>query len=363
MTQSTPLLAEHQRLGATMVPFGGWQMPLHYGSQIQEHKAVRENVGMFDVSHMCIVDLLGPGVRDYLRFLLVNDIDKIDHRGQAQYNALLNHHAGVIDDLIVYFIDVGHYRIISNAATHKTVLDWLNQHAKDFAVGIQERRDLGIIAIQGPKSLAVLQAIQSANHADLTAMLAPFEFAMEGQFFIARTGYTGENGYEWVLPHKQLVDTWHKLLTQGVTPCGLGARDTLRLEAGYNLSGQDMDVHTTPYESRMGWLVALTPSDREFIGRAALEMQKERGVERQLVGLVLEQPGVLRHHMPVYVGERQVGLITSGSFSPTLQAGIALARIHTPIPTHVEVLVRDKRLPCRVVKPPFCPLGNGSSNK
>lgn len=353
MTQSTPLLAEHQRLGATIVPFAGWSMPLHYGSQLKEHEAVRKRVGMFDVSHMTIIDLLGPGVRDFLRHLLANDIDKLTHRGQAQYSCLLNDHGGIIDDVIVYFMDVEHYRVISNAATRDKVMPWLNRYAEDFAVGIQERKDLGIIAIQGPDALSTITPLLTANQHDLTATLAPFEFAHEGNFFMARTGYTGELGYEWILPHKTLVDTWRKLSDAGVQACGLGARDTLRLEAGYNLSGQDMDETTTPYESRLGWVVALTPHDREFIGRAALELQQSQGIKRQLVGLVLEKPGVLRCHMQVFSGNHSIGQITSGSFSPHLQTGMALARLNTPVPADITVDIRGQHLPCRIVKPPF----------
>lgn len=356
MTQTTPLLQEHQRVGATIVPFAGWSMPLHYGSQLQEHQAVRQHVGMFDVSHMAIIDLLGPGVRDFLRYLLANDVDKLAHRGQAQYNCLLNDNGGIIDDVIIYFMDVEHYRMISNAGTREKVLSWLNRYVADFSVGIHERTDLGIIAIQGPDALKVITPLLTANQHDLTATLAPFEFAHEGNFFIARTGYTGEDGYEWILPHKALVDTWRKLSEAGVKACGLGARDTLRLEAGYNLSGQDINETTSPYESRMGWVVTLAEDDREFIGRAALELQQSQGVKRQLVGLVLESPGVLRSHMPIFTGEKRIGEITSGSFSPHLQAGIALARLNTPVPTEVTVEIRGQRLPCRIVKPPFTKL-------
>ncbi len=353
MTQVTPLLAEHQRLSATIVPFAGWSMPLHYGSQLKEHQAVRQHVGMFDVSHMTIIDLLGPGARDFLRYLLANDVDKLRHPGQAQYNCLLNDHGGIIDDVIVYFNDVEHYRIISNAATRDKVLPWLNHYVEGFAVGIQVRSDLGIIAIQGPDALNVITPLLTAAQLDLTATLAPFEFAHDGPFFISRTGYTGEDGYEWVLPHKALVETWQKLHEAGVPACGLGARDTLRLEAGYNLSGQDMDESTTPYESRMAWVVALEPADREFIGRAALELQRSQGINRALVGLVLESPGVLRSHMQVFKEDKRIGEITSGSFSPSLQAGIALARLVSPVPETVTVDVRGQHLACRVIRPPF----------
>lgn len=353
MTLATPLLAEHQKLGATIVPFAGWSMPLHYGSQLKEHEAVRTSVGMFDVSHMTIIDLLGPGARDFLRYMLANDIDKLKHPGQAQYNCLLNDHGGIIDDVIIYFMDVERYRMISNAATRDKVLPWLNRYAQDFSVGIQEHQDLGIIAIQGKDALASITPLLTAAQHDLAATIAPFEFAHVGHFFIARTGYTGEDGYEWILPHKMLVETWHKLIAAGVPACGLGARDTLRLEAGYNLSGQDMDENTTPYESRMSWVVALEPKTREFIGRAALEIQKSQGVKRELVGLILDAPGVLRSHMKIFTDTHQIGEITSGSFSPCLQQGIALTRLNTPVPDELTVEIRGQKLPCHVVKPPF----------
>lgn len=353
MSKKTPLYEKHLHAGAKMVDFGGWDMPLHYGSQLQEHHKVRQDAGVFDVSHMTIVDVLGTGARDYLRYLLANDVDRIQRRDKALYSCMLNHEGGVIDDLIVYFIDVEHYRVVTNASTREKDLAWMNEQAHGFSVGLHERNDLAMLAIQGPlarkKTLSVLSAVKM----DVASTLEPFECVITGSWFISCTGYTGEDGYEIMLPAREVGEFWEHLLTAGVAPCGLGARDTLRLEAGLNLYGADMNESTSPLESNLGWTVAWTPSDRLFIGRVALELQQRVGVPRQLVGLVMTEKGVLRAHQAVTLEGLGLGEITSGTYSPTLGYSVALARIPEGSFTAVTVDIRGKHIPVQVLKPPF----------
>lgn len=353
MTKHTILYEQHQQAGARLVDFAGWEMPLHYGSQLQEHHYVRQDAGMFDVSHMAVIDILGTGARDFLRYVLANDIDKLAHRGKALYSCMLNDDGGIIDDLIVYFLDVHYYRLVVNAATREKDLAWLNQQAHGFSIGIQERSDLAIIAVQGPNAHAKTLSVLPPHIMDGASTLGSFECIEIDNYLIARTGYTGEDGFEIILPAKKAVSLWQHLLAAGVHPCGLGARDTLRLEAGLNLYGTDMDENTTPLESNLGWTVAWQPDDRLFIGRAALELQKHHGIQRKLVGLVLTGKGVLRSHQVVKLAEDGEGITTSGSFSPILAQGIALARIPTTTATQCQVQVREQWLPANIIKPPF----------
>lgn len=357
MIKHTPLYELHKASNARLVDFAGWEMPLHYGSQIQEHNFVRESAGVFDVSHMAIVDVLGTGARDFLRYVLANDVDKLVHRGKALYSCMLNDTGGVIDDLIVYFLDAHFYRLVLNASTRTTDLAWLNKQAGDFSVGLQERNDLAILAIQGPEARSKTLTLLSPHLMDVASTLASFECVSYDNHLIARTGYTGEDGFEIILPPNKAIKLWTSLLDAGVHPIGLGARDTLRLEAGLNLYSADMDETTTPFESNLGWTVSLQPADRIFIGRAALELQKTQGIERKLVGLVLEEKGVLRSHQRVRIDQNGEGLTTSGSFSPTLGLGIALARIPVSLATHCEVEVRNQWLPAKIIKPPFVKKG------
>lgn len=357
MLKRTPLYAQHQAAGAKLVDFAGWEMPLHYGSQLQEHNYVRQSAGMFDVSHMTVVDILGPGARDYLRALLANDVDKLQHRGKALYTCMLNEHGGVVDDLIVYFLDVHFYRLVLNAATHDKVIAWLNKHNNGFSVGIQQRQDLSIIAVQGPQAIEKTLPTFPPALMDTASTLQNFECVEHDNYLIARTGYTGEEGFEIILPAAHAVKLWDKLLHAGVHPCGLGARDTLRLEAGLNLYGADMDESTTPLESNLSWTVALQPADRLFVGRTALELQKSQGLAKRLVGLVLQTKGVLRTHQKVKVEGVGEGITTSGSFSPTLGVGIALARIPAGNATECLVEIRGEWLPAKIIKPPFVKQG------
>jgi len=351
MTQQTILNATHRALGAKMVDFGGWDMPLNYGSQIEEHHSVRRDAGMFDVSHMTVVDLHGARTREFLRHLLANSIDKLKVSGKALYSCMLNEQGGVIDDLIVYFLSEDFFRVVVNASTRDKDLAWIEKQAAPFGVKVSERADLSMIAVQGPNARAKLQSLLTPATREKAAKIGKF-VAYEGDgLFIARTGYTGEDGYEVIVPEADAVSLWNRLKDAGVAPAGLGARDTLRLEAGMNLYGQDMDENVTPWEAGLAWTVSLEPG-RDFIGRVALEKQKEAGVGRTLVGLVMDEKGVLRHGQRVATSAGD-GEILSGTFSPTLGKGIAFARIPAAASGAIEVDIRGKLVPLRQVKYPF----------
>jgi len=350
MGQRTPIYTLHVDAGAKMVDFGGWDMPIHYGSQLEEHHMVRQDVGICDVSHMTVIDLRGPQAKAYLQHLLANDVERLEVPGKALYSAMLNETGGVLDDLIVY-LDGDGYRIVVNCATLEKDLAWMSQQTSGFDCQLHERPELAILAIQGPNALAKVSAVVSPERADLIAKLKPFIGAWSGEWFIARTGYTGEKGVEIILPGTDAQNLWQALVASGVRPVGLGARDTLRLEAGMNLYGSDMDESVTPLESNMAVTVSFE-GDRELLGRARLEAQLGEGVERGLVGLVLLERGVLRAHYPIFSGDQQVGEITSGAFSPTLEHGIGLARI-TVGADNLTVEIRNKRLPVQRVKLPF----------
>jgi aminomethyltransferase len=354
--KQTPLYDVHRASGARMVDFGGWDMPVHYGSQIDEHHAVRRDAGMFDVSHMRALDLEGAGARDFLRYALANNVDKLRTAGKALYSCLLTPEGTVVDDLIVYFLREDFFRIVVNAATTDKDLAWFRRLIAERApqLRLTPRDDLAMIAVQGPSARAKVWAavpgseIASKELKPFTATTVPSHW---GELFVARTGYTGEDGFELLVPAVHAAALWNALRPAGVAPAGLGARDTLRLEAGMNLYGQDMDERTTPLESGLAWTVDLA-SPRDFVGKAALVAKPP---QRQQVGLLLvERGGVLRAHQTVRT-DRGEGEITSGTFSPTLQRSIALARLPLGVAPDaaVTVAVRDKALAARVVKPPF----------
>ena len=353
MGSKTPLYDKHVEAGARVVDFGGWDMPLHYGSQKEEHFAVRERAGVFDVSHMTIVDLAGERVRDFLRHLVANDVAKLESYGKALYTCMLNEDGGVIDDLIIYFVGDTDYRLVVNAATREKDLAWIRKQAEAFAVTVTERAELAMIAVQGPNARELAAPCIDAEYRDAALALKPFSGMFAGDWFVARTGYTGEDGWEIVLPAAQAPATWDRLLAAGVAPCGLGARDTLRLEAAMNLYGSDMDETISPLEAGLAWTVAWQPAERDFIGRAALEAQRERTDKRRFVGLLLEDKGVLRNHMKVVVDGVGDGEITSGGFSPTIGRSIALARVPAGDYDRAQVEVRGKLLNARIVKTPF----------
>jgi len=354
MGLKTPLYDLHIRLGAKIVDFGGWDMPLHYGSQIEEHHAVRRDAGMFDVSHMAIVDLKGVRVREFLRLLLANDVARLKTIGKALYSCMLLPDGGVIDDLIVYYLAESWYRLVVNAGTRNKDLLWIRRHAADFSVAVAERQDLAMIAVQGPNARQKTALLLAPAQQTALLELQPFCGAEFGTWFAARTGYTGEDGFELMLAAADAADAWNRLLAQGVKPAGLGARDTLRLEAGMNLYGNDMDENHHPLASGLAWTVAFEPSERAFIGRSALENARRSGGP-ELVGLILEDRGVLRSHQKVMTGgaNAPVGEVTSGTFSPTMNRSIALARVPNPSSSTVQVEIRGKLHAARVVKPPF----------
>jgi aminomethyltransferase len=348
----TPLFELHQELGARIVDFGGWDMPVQYTSQINEHHAVRRKAGIFDVSHMCVVDLKGARVRAFLQHLLANDVGRLKQPGKALYSCMLNEAGGVIDDLIVYFLTETAFRMVVNAGTRDKDLAWIRPIARQFDVEVIERTDYAMVAVQGPEARSKTAAVLSSTAAqEALALKAFFGRELDG-WFVARTGYTGEDGFELMLPAADAVRVWRELNAADVASCGLGARDTLRLEAGMNLYGNDMDESTHPFESGLAWTVAMQPAERRFIGREALEKALEAPT-RQLVGLVLEDRGVLRSHQKVLTPEGHPGETTSGTFSPTLERSIAFARVPAGSVQQVQVDIRGKLLNARVVKPPF----------
>jgi aminomethyltransferase len=351
MALRTSLYQEHLSLKAKMVDFSGWEMPIHYGSQLEEHHAVRSDAGMFDVSHMCAIDIQGTEANIFLSKLLANDVAKLTLEGKALYSCMLNEKAGVIDDLIAYYVRPDFYRLVVNAGTRLKDLHWIREHAKAFQVNIIERTDLAIIAVQGPNARAKVNTLFPAAQPQLSA-LKIFQGMAIGEGWIARTGYTGEDGYEILLPAVDVVSFWQSLLALDIKPCGLGARDTLRLEAGMNLYGVDMDESTHPLESNLAWTIAFEPNQREFIGKEALGQIKQTP-SLQFVGLVLAEKGVMRGHQKVKTVEGLDGEITSGTFSPTMQQSIALARIPATQADHVWVDIRGKSIKARLVKPPF----------
>lgn len=356
MTRKTALNPSHRAMGAKMVDFGGWDMPLHYGSQMDEHHHVRRGAGMFDVSHMTVVDLEGQDARAFLRRLLANSVDKLKKPGRALYSAMLNADGGIIDDLIVYWLGDDAYRLVVNAATRDKDLDWIRAQAAGHDVQVRERDDLAMIAVQGPDARAKVSGLIQAD--DRAALERQPRFSaidattVQGvPVFVARTGYTGEDGVEIVVEDTHAAALWEALHAAGVQPAGLAARDTLRLEAGMNLYGQDMDDSVLPDEAALGWTVSLDEG-RDFIGRGAIEAQRAAGSARQMIGLVMDEKGVLRHGQPVHTAQGE-GVILSGTFSPTLGKAIAFARVPAGEPGAVTVDIRGRHVPVRVVRFPF----------
>ena len=353
MGLKTPHYDKHVEAGARVVDFGGWDMPLHYGSQKEEHHAVRQNAGVFDVSHMTIVDLLGERVREFLQYLVANDVSKLKDYGKALYTAMLNEDGGVIDDLILYYLSDTDYRLVVNAATREKDLAWIRKQAEAFDVRVTERSELAMIAVQGPHARELAAPCIAAEYREAALAMKPF-FGMEaGEWFVARTGYTGEDGWEIVMPAADAHAVWDRLLAAGVVPAGLGARDTLRLEAAMNLYGTDMDDTVSPLEAGMEWTVAWEPAGRDFIGRSAIEALRNSPNRQRFVGLLLEDKGVLRNHQKVIVDGVGEGEITSGGFSPTIGRSIALARVPAGDYDRAQVEVRGKLLNVRIVKTPF----------
>ncbi|MCF6353828.1 MAG: glycine cleavage system aminomethyltransferase GcvT [Candidatus Polarisedimenticolaceae bacterium] len=353
MNRKTALNALHRAHGGRMVPFADWDMPLHYGSQMEEHHAVRRYAGMFDVSHMLVIDLAGEQSRPFLQRLLANDVVRLQTAGKALYSCMLNEQGGVIDDLIVYYLQDKSFRIVVNAGCADKDLAWIKEQATPFAVAVTPRPDLALIAVQGPQAREKTLPLLPTTLAERAAPLPVFHATVQDQWCMARTGYTGEDGFEIMLPATEAPALWQALAEAGVTPCGLGARDTLRLEAGMNLYGSDMDEQCSPLESGLGWTVAWEPSARNFIGRKALETKRNAIDNKRLIGLLLEGRGVLRNHQKLFSDGIEVGEVTSGGFAPTLQRSIALARVQPNIGEACSVEIRGRQVPAKVVRPPF----------
>ena len=351
MGRRTALYELHISAGARMVDFGGWDMPVNYGSQIEEHHAVRRDAGMFDVSHMCTLDLRGPGVRPLLLRLLANDVGRLTLTGKALYSCMLRPEGGVIDDLIACCLDEKWFRLVVNAGTADKDIAWIKEHARQLGVAVVPRRDLAMVAVQGPNARAKVLPVLPEAARDAAGKLGVFFGAACDDWFVSRTGYTGEDGFEVALPTEAAAEFWNALAAAGVSRCGLGARDTLRLEAGMNLYGNDMDETVTPLESGLAWTVSLE-GNRDFIGRQAIEQQRAGGPARKLTGLVLADRGVLRSHQKVFAAAGE-GEVTSGTFSPTLERSIGFVRLPAAAEGGVEVDIRGRKSAARLVKPPF----------
>lgn len=349
----TPFYTSHLDSNAKIVDFGGWALPVNYGSQIKEHEIIRTAAGMFDVSHMVISDIHGVDAKAFLRYLLSNDVEKLEKfgMGKALYSGLLNQEAGVIDDLIVYLMPFG-YRVITNAATEAKDLNWIKQVAANFKVEIFSRRDLAMLAVQGPESIAKV-ASAHPHMADKLLTLKPFMSVEENGYFYARTGYTGENGLEIMLPKEEANAFWTMMLDHGVAPCGLGARDTLRLEAGMNLYGHEMDETITPLSCNMDWVVDLSDESRDFIGKRAYQLLRLSPDNQKQFGIILLGKGVLREGQKLYANGEEFGITTSGTFSPSLKISIGIARVNPEFSGDLTVDIRGKLEAIKIVSLPF----------
>lgn len=356
----TPLYKLSLAQKARFTPFSGWEMPVQYAGLKQEHYAVRNAVGMFDISHMGKFALVGKNLIEQLQYLVPSNLASLQS-GQAQYTVLLNSQAGIIDDIIFYYqgeTATGEQQgfAIVNAATTAKDKAWLLEHFHNSSVELQDiSQQQALIAVQGPQAVEVLQSLTEEDISQMDTFTHQQIHIQGNPAFIARTGYTGEDGFEIMLEPEAAKQLWRSLLEAGVTPCGLGARDTLRLEAAMSLYGQDIDETTTPLEAGLNWLVHLDRKG-DFLGRSVLEKQKTEGVERRLVGLEMIGKHIARHGYPILSAEKVVGEVTSGTLSPTLNKAIALAYIPkslSKLGQTVEVEIRGKTYPAVVVKKPF----------
>ena len=361
MSKQTPLYQAHVDAGGKIVDFAGWKLPIHYGSLVEEHKAVRSSAGMFDVSHMTLVDVSGTDAQTFLQKLLTNDVAKLT-TGQALYSCMCNEQGCVLDDLIVYKNSDKAYRVIVNAATRDKDLAWMAKHQSgNLTINVPESNV--ILAVQGPDALQKSHASIANMNPELAAMydgLKRFTSIKQGDWFIGRTGYTGEDGVEIVLPKEHADNLWQSLIANSVVPAGLGARDTLRLEAGMHLYGNDLDEEHTAVESGLAWTVDCSDQNRDFIGRKTLEVQKASGGKYTFTGVVLEGRGVLRQGQKVQLQGTEVGTVTSGTFSPSLQKSIGMMRSNKLIDGSCDVVIRDKLVAARSVKLPFIKNGQAT---
>ena len=344
--KKTFLYQNHLENDAKIVNFSGWEMPLNYGSQIEEHKAVRNKVGMFDVSHMTVFQFEGKDKIEFLKKLLANDIGKINGKNKGLYSLILNHKAGIIDDVIAYHVE-NEFFLVSNCATYDNDKKWLESNAKSYEVNVKHRDDLGILAIQGPLSDKIVSKILDFNCKEMST----FDVQVINEVIVAKTGYTGELGFELIAPGDILIKFWKNMLKLNVTPIGLGARDTLRIEAGYCLYGTDMDESINPYECGLGWTVDMDDAQRSFIGKDSLQ-NIDIKKSRKLVGVILNQKGVLRTGYKLTDGDAK-GEILSGSFSPILKKSIGFARTDPEFGLKGKVLIRNNALNVEIVSPRF----------
>jgi len=355
--KKTCLHQAHIDAGAKMVDFGGWEMPINYGSQIEEHHAVRKDKGMFDVSHMTVVDLEGNDSEKFLLKLLANDVRKLND-GKALYSTMLNNDGGIIDDLIVYKRSQNNYRLVVNAGTREKDLAWIEKQIIGFDAQFEEKPQLAMLAVQGPQAINACLKILPKDTSEKLSELKKFSAIDTQEYFIGRTGYTGEDGVEIIVSEKTAIDLWNKLLKVDVAPCGLGARDTLRLEAGMHLYGQDMNEEVNPLECGLGWTVR--KEELNFNGAEALNKIRDNGITKKMTGVVLTTRGILRHDQHLVDENGLTGIITSGSFSPSTEVAIAMAIVDKKIGNEVKVQIRKKELPVKLVKLPF--VRNGESN-
>jgi len=324
----------HSTHDGNLVDFSGWEMPINYGSQINEHNEVRTNVGIFDVSHMAVFDFSGDNQVEFLKKLLPNDVTKILNSKRALYSPLLNENGGILDDLIVYHTGNNHFRIISNCATRQQNNDWFNEKAKQFEVKVNFQENASIIAIQGPNSDEVLSTLYSLD-------LKNFHIYQDDEVMIARTGYTGEIGFEIISNQKKGLELWNHFISKDVKPIGLAARDTLRLEAGLNLYGSDMTINNHPYESNLGWTIDNSDENRNYIGKNSLAIEAES--KKKLIGFYTEERGVLRAGSKVHFAGGE-GIVTSGTWSPTFKKNIGFCRVDANYPAQGNALLRDKEI-------------------
>jgi aminomethyltransferase len=352
--KQTPLFAIHQKYHAKFVDFHHWMMPLHYGSAIQEHVAVRKNAGVFDVSHMTIIDIMGAGCRQFLRYIMTRDVDEIKHIGGACYTCMCNENGGIIDDVLIYYRAPDSYRLIFNSATKERVIAWLDLQAQHFSIGVQLRPELCMIAIQGPEAFKKSFSLMTPYQIDILSTLKRFNSVEDHDCFFSRTGYTGEDGLECIMPADKAVLFFDKILASGIQACGLAARDSLRLEAGLMLNGQDMNEQTSPIACGLEWTVSWRDQDREFIGKAALLQEKQLSPRQQFIGLELAARAILRGGQKIICQQKQVGHITSGIYSPILEKSIAFAYVHHQADMQaLEVEIRNELFPVRACSTRF----------
>lgn len=349
----TPLYSWHKNAKAKIIDFSGYDMPLHFGSQLEEHHAVRQQAGMFDVSHMGVIDIKGEGALALLQKACANDVAKLSIN-RALYTCMLNSQAGVIDDLIVYYLEDNYYRLVVNAGTKQKDLAWLATLNKEFKAVIELRTDYSIVAVQGPQARSLVAPLLTA---ELLA-LKPFHCLAYNGCLMASTGYTGEDGVEIIIPNNQVEEFWQACVDAGIRPCGLAARDTLRLEAGLNLYGNDMDETVCPYAANLAWTVCLKDASRDFVGKKVLEKTAIDDCPMQMIGVVMNESGVLRAGQKILIDGAVVGKITSGSFSPTLEQAIGFARLPKAADTnHLYVERRNQLIALQQVKLPFIKKG------